>query len=176
MSHPKSNAEQRAIFKEKIKKYEEENRSIVYLDESGFALDAPRLRGYSTQGKRCYDVVNYNAKGRINAIGAIVKFSFLNVTLFENSIDSEVFYLWLKESLLPEIDSNSVIVMDNASFHKNKSISLAIKDKGCILEYLPAYSPDLNPIERKWAQVKKIRRRTRCSPYELFEKYNNNLF
>ena len=43
-----------------------------------------------------------------------------------------------------------------------------IEKEGFVLEYLPLYSPDLNPIEQKWAQVKAIRRRNNCSILELF--------
>jgi len=44
--------------------------------------------------------------------------------------------------------------MDNASFHKRIDIQTAILEAGHILEYLPPYSPDFNPIEHKWAQAK----------------------
>ena len=59
--------------------------------------------------------------------------------------------------------------MDNASFHKRLDIQEDIKQAGHILEYLPAYSPDLNPIEHKWAQAKAIRRQKRCPSDELFQ-------
>jgi transposase len=71
--------------------------------------------------------------------------------------------------LLPALPSNCVIVMDNASFHKRQDIQNAINNAGHILEYLPPYSPDLNPIEKKWAQAKAIRRQQRCSVDELFK-------
>ena len=58
--------------------------------------------------------------------------------------------------------------MDNASFHKRQDIQEAITQAGHILEYLPPYSPVLNPIEKKWAQAKAIRRQKRCSVDELF--------
>jgi transposase len=47
--------------------------------------------------------------------------------------------------------------MDNATFHKNKLLQNEIKEAGHILLYLPPYSPDLNPIEQKWAQAKSLR-------------------
>ena len=59
--------------------------------------------------------------------------------------------------------------MDNATFHKREDIQTAIRGAGHILEYLPAYSPDLNPIERKWAQAKAVRRQHRCNPDQLFQ-------
>ena len=58
--------------------------------------------------------------------------------------------------------------MDNAAFHKNKNMQDKIKQAGHILEYLPPYSPDLNPIEHKWAQAKAIRRKHQCSVESLF--------
>jgi transposase len=44
----------------------------------------------------------------------------------------------------------------------------ALQEAGHTLLYLPPYSPDLNPIEKKWAQAKAIRKQNRCSCYELF--------
>ena len=58
--------------------------------------------------------------------------------------------------------------MDNATFHKRADMIQAIEQRGTLLEFLPPYSPDLNPIELKWAQAKSIRRRHRCSVDELF--------
>ena len=58
--------------------------------------------------------------------------------------------------------------MDNASFHKRADIQQAILEAGHILEYLPPYSPDLNPIEHKWTQLKAIRKQKNCSVDELF--------
>ncbi|MDE1466019.1 transposase [Spartinivicinus poritis] len=92
---------------------------------------------------------NWQAKGRVNAIGALVGFLFLTVALFDTNINSDIFYAWLTQQLLPKIPANSVIVMDNASFHKRADIQDAIQQEGIILEYLPPYSPDLNPIEHK---------------------------
>jgi transposase len=55
---------------------------------------------------------------------------------------------------LPNLSKPTVIVMDNASFHKNEALLELIKAKGHIVEFLPPYSPDLNPIEHKWAEKK----------------------
>jgi transposase len=58
--------------------------------------------------------------------------------------------------------------MGNATFHKRTDILDAIKQTTCTLEFLPPYSPDLNPIEGKWAQAKAIRRKYRCDVDTLF--------
>lgn len=145
---------------EKIKRYQQEGKQLFYLDESGFAKDMPRTHGYCFCGMRCYGKQDWHAKGRINVIGAIhgTSSNFLTATLFETSINSDIFFAWLTQDLLPKILNDGVVVMDNASFHKRADIINAIKQHGLILEYLPTYSPDLNPIEHKWAQAKAIRR------------------
>ena len=173
MQHPKAKEEARIDFQERIKGYENEGKTIVYLDESGFAQDRPRTHGYSTQGKRCYGIHGWNAKGRINAIGAIIGFAFVSVSLFDMNINSDVFCAWLKQDLLPKIYRGAVIVMDNASFHKRQDILKAISEHECIIEFLPPYSPDLNPIEHKWAHVKGIRQKHRCDVDELFSIHSN---
>ena len=88
--------------------------------------------------------------------------------MFESTINSDVFYAWLTQDLLPKVPRGSVIVMDNASFHKRQDMITAINESGCIVEFLPPYSPDLNPIEKKWAQAKAIRKQYRCTVDELF--------
>ena len=92
----------------------------------------------------------------------------ITVTLFSGSINSHVFFAWLTQDLIPKLPKNSVVVMDNASFHKRANIAQAILEAGHILEYLPPYSPDLNPIEHKWAQSKAIRKQKNCTIDELF--------
>jgi transposase len=139
------------------------------LDESGFAHDMPRTHGYSAKGSLCFGTQNWNAKGRTNVIGAIIGKLLLTVMLFTTNIDTDVFYGWMTQDLLPKCPPNSVIVMDNAAFHKRKDIQDAIHKAGFILEYLPPYSPDLNPIEPKWAQAKAIRRKYQCSIEEVFK-------
>ena len=145
----------------------------MYLDESGFANDMPRTHGYAKTGERCWGTHDWHSKGRVNVIGAIIGFVFLTVCLFETTINSDIFYTWVTQDLLPKVPSNAVIVMDNATFHKRSDIQDAILERGITLEYLPPYSPDLNPIEHKWAQAKAIRKRQRCNVDQLFSEHFN---
>ena len=148
-----------------------EQRSIIYIDESGFAVDAPRNQGYSKKGNRCYAARDWHAKGRQNAIGAIKDFRLFNVCLFDGNINSDIFHAWVTQELLHDLPQKAVIVLDNASFHKRADTIEAIEKKGHRLLFLPPYSPDLNPIEKKWAQAKSIRRKYRCTPEELFQNH-----
>jgi transposase len=131
----------------------------------------PRTHGYAPQGQRCYGVRDWHAKGRTNVIGALIEKLLLTVGLFNASINADVFYAWTAQALLPKLPPGCVIVMDNATFHKRQDVKDAIAKAGHILEYLPAYSPDLNPIEPKWAQSKAVRKKERCSIEQLFTLY-----
>ena len=77
------------------------------------------------------------------------------------------------QELLPVLPDQAIIVMDNASFHKRADMLEAIEQSGALLEFLAPYSPDLNPIEKKWAQAKAIRKRERCDVDTLFSVHMN---
>ena len=156
------------MFCQEIQKLQNEGRKIVYIDESGFAHNMPRTHGYSLKGRRCYGKHDWGAKGRTNAIGALIDKALLTIMLLAESVNTEVFTCWVQLDLLPKLPSNSVVVMDNAAFHKGEDMKNFITSAGHVLLYLPPYSPDLNPIEKKWAQAKHIRRSVACSVDELF--------
>ena len=65
-----------------------------------------------------------------------------------------VFEIWLETCLLPMLEPGQKVVMDNATFHKGGRIEQLIQEAGCDVLYLPAYSPDLNNIERCWSWLK----------------------
>jgi transposase len=155
-----------------MEEYKKSCRPIIYIDESGFAHDMPRNYGYSLKGERCFGVHDWGAKGRTNAIGALLGKELLTIGLFESNINTEAFSAWVKQELLPILPPQSIVVMDNASFHKGKWLRENIELKGHILEYLPPYSPDLNPIEHKWAQAKLLRRKYNCNMDQLFTQFS----
>lgn len=171
LNHPKATPEKRSVFCEEINKHKEDGRSLVFIDESGFAHDMPRTHGYAAKGSRCFGTHDWGAKGRTNAIGALLFGGLLTISLFQENVNTAIFDTWVIQDLIPKLPLNSVVIMDNASFHKGFAMQKAIDDAGHTLLYLPPYSPDLNPIEKKWAQAKSIRRKFACSIEELFLKH-----
>ena len=171
LQHPKATPEKRSAFCAKLEEYKVEGRPLVPLDESGFAHDMPRLHGYSAKGSRCFGTHDWGAKGRTNVIGALLLGALLTVSLFQTNVNTEIFTRWVIEDLIPKLPPCSVVILDNATFHKGAAMQKAIADAGHTLLYLPPYSPDFNPIEKKWAQAKAIRRRVGGSIEELFQKH-----
>ena len=168
LQHPKVDQEKRTTFCQKVEEYKVAGKPIVYIDESGFAHDMPRTHGYAFKGQRCYGKHDWGAKGRTNVIGAMLGGILLTVSLFQTTVNTAVFNAWVIQDLLPKLPKNSVVVMDNATFHKGQDMMKALDKEGHSLLYLPPYSPDLNPIEHKWAQKKSQKRKQNCSLESLF--------
>ena len=131
----------------------------------------PRTHGYSAKGQRCHGTADWHPSKRTNVIGAMLGKVLLTVTLFEANIDAAIFNGWMEKDLIPKLPKNSVLIMDNAAFHKSPKLKSMIEDAGHRLEYLPAYSPDLNPIERCWNQAKSRRKKWGCDIETLFREY-----
>ncbi len=110
------------MFYQKIDEIKSEEKPIVYIDESGFTHDMPRTHGYSIQRQRCYGKHAWGVKGRTNAIGALIGSTLIAVGLVTGSVNTAVFTAWVEQILLPNLSEKSVIVMDNASFHKGKDM------------------------------------------------------
>ncbi len=72
--------------------------------------------------------------------------------------DRKVFEAYLERMLLPALEAGQIVVMDNLSSHKGGRVRELIESRGCELLYLPAYSPDLNPIEEAFSKVKRLLR------------------
>jgi transposase len=128
----------------------------------------PRTHGYALKGQRCFGVHDWGAKGRTNVIGALLGGILLTVSLFQTTVNTAIFNAWVIQDLLPKLPPNSVVVLDNATFHKGKDMIDALENAGHAILYLPPYSPDLNPIEKKWAQAKAYRRKNLCSIQNIF--------
>ena len=74
------------------------------------------------------------------------------------TMESEFFEEWFREIFLRDIEKlkkSVLLVMDNARFHRKRILEKIIKETGHCLLFLPPYSPDLNPIEKVWASLKK---------------------
>jgi transposase len=72
----------------------------------------------------------------------------------EGATDTEVFQTYVREVLCPTLRAGDLVVMDNLSPHKSDQTLALITQAGAGVLFLPAYSPDLNPIEKMWSKVK----------------------
>ncbi len=74
--------------------------------------------------------------------------------VFKGSYNTKVFEQWVEQLLIKELKSGQCVVMDNPSFHKSQKTKELIESVDCKIIFLPPYSPNLNPIEKFWANMK----------------------
>ena len=74
---------------------------------------------------------------------------------FNGSCTTKVFETWVEQTLIKELKPGQVVVMDNASFHKSEKVKERVASVRCKVFFLPPYVPDLNPIEKFWANMKR---------------------
>jgi transposase len=140
---------------------------LVYLDETGFAPSTHRTHGWAPRGVKVHGLQNGQQRPRTSLIGGYLQHKLMAPMLFTGTCNTQVFNQWLEHMLLPELLTASVIVLDNASFDKSAQTRQLVEQAGCQLLYLPPYSPDLNPIEKLWANLKRRWRKLGCSLDEL---------
>lgn len=91
---------------------------------------------------------------RQSVVSALFKGKFFCPMCFEGTCDTNLFNTWLKELLIPNLTPGQVLIIDNAAFHKSNKTQELVEGAGCKILFLPPYSPDLNPIEKYWANMK----------------------
>lgn len=133
---------------------------IAYVDETGIDTCLYREHGWSQRGKPVMGIMSGRKFKRTSIVAAQVGKSIVAPLQYDGTMDSILFETWFASCLLPKLPTGTVIVMDNASFHRKNKLSLLAQGAGCQLVFLPPYSPELNPIENFWAWLKRHLRKT----------------
>lgn len=131
-----------------------------------------RTHGRGNLGRRVWGYIAGKRAKRTNIIGAwsYGKGLFATRTYEDITVNRERFIDWLKTCLVPHLSVGKVVIMDNAPWHKGEEIKKIIEDTGAKLIFLPPYSPDLNPIEHAWANLKQFIKKLAHTTLKIIEK------
>ena len=110
------------------------------------------------RGKRVHGLVSGKRFKRLNIIAGYCDGVILGEYCYTGTTTADVFEEWFCNFLLPETKKGDVVIMDNARFHNKKRLAMYAWVYKVILIFLPPYSPDLSPIEKVWANVKRFLR------------------
>jgi transposase len=127
---------------------------LKFIDESGVNLALTRLYGRAPRGERAVGSTPINYGQNVTLIGALGSNGLDALLTIEGATDGEVFRAYTERVLCPTLRAGDIVVMDNLGAHKVSGIREAIEARGAELIYLPPYSPDLSPIERRWSKMK----------------------
>ena len=130
-------------------------KSLVYIDESGIELTICKDRGWGKKSEKLVGKKSGKYYERTNIIAGYVNKESMTPMVFNGSCNTELFNNWVEHFLIKELKVGQVVIMDNASFHKSQRTKELIESVGCRVIFLPPYSPDLNPIEKFWANMKR---------------------
>jgi len=132
---------------------------LIFLDESGAKTNLTRLRGRAQRGQRVHAHRPQGHWQTTTLIGSIRLDGSSACMTVEGPTDTEVFRAYVREVLCPTLHPGELVIMDNLSPHKSDPTLRLIEQAGAQVIFLPAYSPDLNPIELMWSKIKALLRK-----------------
>ena len=127
----------------------------VYIDETGFDTYFYREYGRSLKGQIIRGKVSGRIYQRISLVAGLTNGELIAPMTYEETMTSDFFEAWFQKFLLPTLNTPSVIIMDNARFHRMGKLELLCEEFGHKLLPLPPYSPEYHPIKKTWAHIKK---------------------
>ena len=131
---------------------------VVFLDETATATNMERRYGRAPQGERCRIAVPHGHYKTTTVTAALRASGPFAVHLMDGATNGQRFLSYVTDTLVPALKPGDTVVMDNLAAHKVAGVRQAIEAAGSHLRYLPAYSPDFNPIENAFAKLKALLR------------------
>jgi len=128
--------------------------NFVFADESGLNREYRRLYARAKRGIKVHDTRPGRRQKRTNIIGALCNGKHIAMQCYEHSTKALFFEDWFEWELIPLLPENSVVIMDNASFHRKNVLRIIAEKYGVYVLFLPPYLPEFNPIEYSWANFK----------------------
>jgi transposase len=133
-------------------------RRLVFVDESGTHISMDRLRSRAPRGERVYGKVPKNRGKNLTLIASMSLHGMGESMCIEGATDAKAFDAYVEHFLAPSLTEGQVVVMDNLGSHRPERIRELIEARGAELVFVPSYSPDLNPIEQEFSEIKNVLR------------------
>jgi transposase len=127
---------------------------LVFIDETGTSTNMARLRGRAKRGQRVIGRVPWGHWKILTFVAALRQDGLTAPFVIDRPMTRTIFVEYLRQCLVPTLKPGDIVVMDNLPAHKGDTVRQIIEAAGAKLRYLPAYSPDLNPIEQAIAKLK----------------------
>lgn len=133
-------------------------KKLVFVDESGVNLALTRTVAWGPRGERVVDDVPGGRWESYSVIAGLRDGGVIAPMVLRGAMDTAAMRVWVGDVLGPKLRPGDIVVWDNIGIHDDPEIAEALARRGARLEFLPPYSPDLNPIEHAWGKMKSILR------------------
>ena len=118
-----------------------------------------RTHGRCARGERLIAKAPFGKWRTLTFLAALRRDRLDAPCVIDGPINGASFRAYVEQVLVPTLNPGDVVVLDNLGSHKGRAVRSAIRAAGAKLFFLPAYSPDLNPIEQVFAKMKALLRR-----------------
>lgn len=142
------------------KQMELEPERLIFLDECGTNTKMARLYGRARRGERCRAAIPHGHWKTTTLVAGLSTDGIIAPMVMDGAMDGEMFSAYVETLLAPCLMPGDIVIMDNLPAHKSCGAKQAIEARGATLIFLPAYSPDFNPIEKAIAQIKAFLKKT----------------
>ena len=139
---------------------------LLFIDETWLKTNMAPLRGWGPRTERLVADVPHGHWKTMTFLAALRHDRIDAPFVFDGPINGEVFLAYVEKVLVPTLRPGDIVIIDNLGSHKGKAVRRAIRAAGARLIFLPAYSPDLNPIEQVFAKLKHLMRKQACRTIE----------
>lgn len=139
---------------------------FVFLDETSTPITLTPLRARAPRGQRAVGPVPRGQRPHIAWLATLTTEGIGESLLVKGTIDGRVFEAFVERVLVPSLRPGQIVILDNLNVHKSAKARTLIEAAGCHLVFLPAYSPDFNPIEQAFAKLKQALRRVGARSWE----------
>ena len=136
-----------------------EPERFVFVDEMGANTSLSPLHAWSRRGRWTYCSVPRN-RGPNTALLRSMSVESMGPSMVAEGTTAAAFEVYVEEVLAPSLRLGRAVVMDNLSAHKGNRVRKLVEEPDCERPYLPAYSPDLNPVEEIFVKTRGILRKT----------------
>jgi len=127
---------------------------LVFIDETSANTKMVRLYGRCARGERLVDFAPQGHWKTITFVAALRQNGMTAPCTLDGAMTGKRFLTYVERCLAPTLKRNDIVMIDNLPAHKAAGVREAIEARGATLRYLPKYSPDLNPIEMPFSQMK----------------------
>lgn len=141
---------------------------LVFLDETSVYTNLVRTHARAVGGARALGAAPLQHK-RLTIIGALSLSGITASMSYRGSADGDVVRVYIEQVLLPQMRTGQILVLDQFQAHKGAALKKAVEAAGCTLQFLPRYSPELNPIELAWSKLKTAFRKAALRTPEALE-------
>jgi len=133
---------------------------LVFIDETGTNTAMARRSGRARRGARLVAAVPQGHWKTTTFVAGLRQGAIIAPCVIDQPMNGAIFKAYVEQMLVPTLKPGDLVIMDNLGSHKSKAVRQAIRAVGARLLFLPAYSPDLNPIEQVFAKLKHLLRRS----------------